>query len=190
MVDSAQYAAELVECFRCGGVRPRAELCAIDELPGFRWPRYCYPCAEEIRAAHARRCLLCGAPYLARLPADPDSLCLACSTPSRLRELARVRYHLGRAAALSLPATLTLSQWLAAIEHFAGRCAYCDTVSFTDLDHFVPLSAGGGTTAANCVPACGRCNTLKRGLDPTAARWDWPGAGAVARIAVYLGLQP
>lgn len=155
-----------VECFGCGSVFPRKELRAIDEIPGYRWARYCLVCVEEIRRAHARRCLLCGAAYRAGMPGDVDGLCPACCSPERQRELARVRNHLARARVQDLLADLTLAGWLAALDHFGRSCAYCRSCPFTDLDHFIPLSAGGGTTAANCVPACSRCNSLKRALDP------------------------
>ena len=155
-----------VECFGCGSVFPRKELRAIDEIPGYRWARYCLVCVEEIRRAHARRCLLCGAAYRAGMPGDVDGLCPACCSPERQRELARVRNHLARARVQDLLADLTLAGWLAALDHFGRSCAYCRSCPFTDLDHFIPLSAGGGTTAANCVPACSRCNSVKRALDP------------------------
>lgn len=186
---SETYAAELVECFSCGGVYPRRELSAVGELPGYRWPRYCRHCAAEIRAAYARQCLLCGESYLARLPDDPPGLCENCANPERLRELERVRYHLARATALGLLATLTLDRWLATVEHFAGRCAYCGAEPFRDLDHFVPMAAGGGTTASNCVPACSRCNSRKSALDLRVTS-DGPfEPGVLARVAAFLKTQ-
>jgi hypothetical protein len=180
---------QLLECYSCGGVFPRGELCAIDEIPGYRWPRYCRHCAEEIRAAYTRHCVLCGAAYMSHLPGDPDSLCPACGSQDRVRELARVRYHLARARAVGLPATLTLGQWLATLEHFGWLCAYCQRQPFTDLDHFVPLASGGGTTAANCVPACARCNTRKSATNPELRPWLPGAAGSLALVRAYLRRQ-
>jgi 5-methylcytosine-specific restriction endonuclease McrA len=158
---------EPAECFGCGSVFARKALRAIDEIPGYRWARYCPACVEEIRRAHARRCLLCDAAYTAGMPGEGvDGLCPACCSPERQRELGRVRNHLARARVPGLPADLTLADWLATLDHFGRSCAYCRVRPYTDLDHFIPLSAGGGTTAANCVPACARCNNLKRALDP------------------------
>ncbi len=160
------YADEPAECFRCGTVLARKQLRAIDEIPGYRWARYCAACVEEIRRAHTRHCLLCRAVYSTGMPGDVDGLCTVCSSPERQRELARVRNHAARARAQGLPADLSLADWLATLDHFRRFCAYCQVRPFTDLDHFIPLSAGGGTTAANCVPACSRCNGVKRALDP------------------------
>ncbi len=175
-----------LECYCCGAVYPRRDLIAIDEIPGYRWPRYCRACAEEIRAAHARRCLLCDRAYLARWPGDPAGLCAACNTEENLRELGRVRQHLARARALNLPATLTLRQWLAAIAYFGRLCAYCQAQSYSDLDHVLPLAAGGGTTAANCVPACSRCNSSKGSSQPQAWTLALPPGPALDRLQTYL----
>jgi 5-methylcytosine-specific restriction endonuclease McrA len=186
MLAEQQYADERVECFHCGGTFARRELAAVEEIPGYRWPRYCTNCAAEIRAAHRRRCLLCGSAYYGQVPGDEDGICPSCCTPARLRELTRVRGHLARARALGLPATLTLAQWLATIEHFEGRCAYCGASPYRDLDHFIPLSAGGGTTSANCVPACSACNSAKRGYHPDTGLWQAAPADSIARVAAYL----
>lgn len=67
---------------------------------------------------------------------------------------------LGKARSAGLLATLTKKQWLEAVDHFADRCAYCGG-PWSLVEHVVPVSAGGGTTAANCVPACMRCNGWK-----------------------------
>ncbi len=51
-------------------------------------------------------------------------------------------------------------------ERYAFRCGYCG-VSETDvgglltIDHYRPLSAGGGDTAHNLVYSCIRCNQYK-----------------------------
>jgi 5-methylcytosine-specific restriction endonuclease McrA len=80
----------------------------------------------------------------------------------RLQEYTRVKTHLARARAAGLPATLTLDQWLKTLDDFDDQCAYCRRRPLEALDHFVPISAGGGTTADNCVPACLQCNVGKR----------------------------
>jgi 5-methylcytosine-specific restriction endonuclease McrA len=182
----ALYEDQPVECFRCGAVYPRRELEAVDEIPGYRWARYCPDCVQEIRTAHERSCELCGAAYMARQPGDADGLCPRCCSRDRFRELERVRSHLARARDQSLPATLTLGQWLATVEHFGYRCAYCEVQPFTDLDHFKPLAAGGGTTVGNCVPACARCNNLKRTIDPSELLNGPIPLAAIERVAAYL----
>jgi excisionase family DNA binding protein len=78
------------------------------------------------------------------------------------REESRIASNLSRARKLQLPATLTLQEWQAVINHFQGLCAYCKQKPFESLDHLVPVELGGGTTADNCVPACRVCNSRKR----------------------------
>jgi len=77
-----------------------------------------------------------------------------------------------RALEVLLPATLTLDQWLIALEYFSvpnkdglycWSCVYCRrnlNGQFT-VEHWLPISLGGGTTANNCVPSCSTCNMLK-----------------------------
>lgn len=48
-----------------------------------------------------------------------------------------------------------------------GRCHYCGEVAVLTLDHKRALGVGGSHTAANIVPACGRCN-LRKGVTPYA----------------------
>jgi 5-methylcytosine-specific restriction endonuclease McrA len=42
-----------------------------------------------------------------------------------------------------------------------GLCSYCNTRKATDLDHLVPLAAGGLDRVENLVPACDTCNGSK-----------------------------
>jgi 5-methylcytosine-specific restriction endonuclease McrA len=65
-----------------------------------------------------------------------------------------------RAEKLGLEHTLTLSEWLDILNTYNRKCAYCNK-PFTDLDHFIPISKGGGTTKENSIPACGHCNNQK-----------------------------
>jgi 5-methylcytosine-specific restriction endonuclease McrA len=65
-----------------------------------------------------------------------------------------------RAHKRGLPATLTVVEWVQTLIDFEYRCAYCRG-SFHDLEHYVPISQGGGTTVDNCVPACSSCNSSK-----------------------------
>lgn len=73
------------------------------------------------------------------------------------RENSRVQRNNERATKASLPATLTLPQWLAIIHHYRWSCAYCRG-PYESIDHIIPIALGGGTTAHNCVPACHVCN--------------------------------
>ena len=75
--------------------------------------------------------------------------------------------HLKHAKELKLPATLTLEQWVDIVNTFDSKCAYCQKNPYGVVEHFVPLSFGGGTTAYNCIPACQSCNVLKSGVHPS-----------------------
>ncbi len=83
------------------------------------------------------------------------------------REQGRVANAVRRAKEKGLPHTLTLKEWLETIDHFEGRCAYCqERFSYEHLEHFFPLAGNRfGTTADNCVPSCRRCNRYKGTLD-------------------------
>jgi hypothetical protein len=89
------------------------------------------------------------------------------------------------AVRLGLPATLTAEEWGSAIAAFGGLCAYCGTRKATDIEHFVAIPQGGGTTAGNCVPSCKPCNSKKRLASPDDldGRFD---ASRIAAIRAYL----
>jgi hypothetical protein len=72
------------------------------------------------------------------------------------RELDRVESQCFRAHTLHAEATLTLVEWLETLNYFHWRCAYCQSKPCQAMSHYISLPKGG-TTAANCVPACYRC---------------------------------
>lgn len=82
--------------------------------------------------------------------------------PIVCREAKRVERNNQRAQRLGQPATLTLKEWLLIIHHYKWKCAFCGCQPYESIDHIMPIALGGGTTAANCVPACHACNN-KRG---------------------------
>ncbi len=86
-----------------------------------------------------------------------------------------------------LPSTLTAKEWIGARLIFLGSCAYCGAAEGRVIEHATPLSRGGGTTAGNCVPACARCNSLKknRTLDELQGDPDFS-ADRLGWIASYL----
>jgi hypothetical protein len=68
-----------------------------------------------------------------------------------------------RAALRGVPSTLTQQEWLEILEYFNWTCAYCLRTGLKrTMEHVIPVSRGGGTTAENIVPACGKCNSKKR----------------------------
>lgn len=72
-----------------------------------------------------------------------------------------------RAKKAGLPYTLTLREWYETVDDFQWKCAYCLTREYKCIEHFLPIELGGGTTKDNCVPACQRCNNLKKGKHPS-----------------------
>jgi len=77
------------------------------------------------------------------------------------REYERVEIHNDRGRQMGREATLTITQWLATLDRYNWRCAYCKG-PYEVLEHRKPLAApDGGTTAINCVPACQSCNSRK-----------------------------
>lgn len=107
------------------------------------------------------------------------------------RELVRAwtRAHMQRRLAIrkSLPATLTLEQWRAAVEYFGGCCAYCGRNDLALVqEHFIPLRRMGPYTALNIVPSCRPCNTRKMTRMPE--KWCTP--AVYARIIAYFASLP
>ena len=71
-----------------------------------------------------------------------------------------------RARVAAALATLTAEQWSAILELYGNCCAYCGRTGKMTMDHVVPISRGGGTTADNVVPACQSCNSSKNARTP------------------------
>jgi 5-methylcytosine-specific restriction endonuclease McrA len=72
-----------------------------------------------------------------------------------------------RARIAGLPCTLTHEQWHETVECFDGRCAYCGKIENNpEQEHVTPVSAGGGYTQDNIVPACRACNRKKAHRGP------------------------
>jgi 5-methylcytosine-specific restriction endonuclease McrA len=95
-------------------------------------------------------------------------VCLACETRFR-GERQRVRAQILRAKQHEVPATLTLKEWLDTLENFHWRCAYCHG-KYEVMEHYIPVTQGGGTTAENCVPGCYKCNSKKSDSHPEQVR--------------------
>lgn len=60
----------------------------------------------------------------------------------------------------------TKKHWRDLLRRCGGLCVYCRTAPANSVDHFCPLSRGGADDYANIVPACRRCNSLKRESEP------------------------
>lgn len=86
----------------------------------------------------------------------------------------RLRRLRQRAQALGVPFEwVKASDWKSKVEAYDNRCIYCrrrpEEGQRISIDHFIPLSRGGGHTLDNLVPACIRCNTSKNDSMP----WEW-----------------
>lgn len=150
-----------VYCTRCKTTARRRDLISLEDVPGHRYDQVCSTCAERIKGERARTCVQCGATFYNHRPNGTHPYCASCA-PQRISEEVRVSQQNWRTAQEGLVSDLTVTQWLATLEHFQRMCAYCQAVPFTDLEHVIPVTAGGGTTWTNCVPACSQCNHRKR----------------------------
>lgn len=74
--------------------------------------------------------------------------------------------------------TLSYDSWMNIVDAFDNRCVYCDVEMendytmnprYREMDHFVPMAAGGRSDPTNIVPACRRCNGQKSSREPR--RW-------------------
>ena len=48
------------------------------------------------------------------------------------------------------------------IAQYGDACFYCDDGAFEELDHYIPITAGGSHALANMRPSCTACNSRKR----------------------------
>lgn len=122
------------------------------------------------------KCILCDARFYSNSPGLPGipfssnaALCPLCYSSARMREIGEYLWSQNyRAKRRGLPATLTRKQWLITLDFYDWKCAYCGD-DYQHMDHFIPFSAGGGTTADNCIPACIPCNCKKNKRLPDQA---------------------
>lgn len=117
---------------------------------------YCIHCAEQAISLQFITCQICE-----KKTADAINGCCYDCHPMAKALSGQVSMHLGRARKANTPATLTVKQWSQIVSYFNGKCAYCQSRPFQVLEHFLPISSGGGTTEDNCVPACQQCNSKK-----------------------------
>jgi 5-methylcytosine-specific restriction endonuclease McrA len=173
-------------CSECGKSFYQRELTYLNDLPSSqRFRSFCADCVPVIRAKFKRTCILCDILYTAAYMNQPPRFCTTCKNDHHRREWERVRTQQSRARVAGLPESLTLTDWLRTLEHFERKCAYCMAVPFGSMEHFVPLSAGGGTVANNCVPSCNPCNTRKGNRTGSALRLAM-GDSTIDRVEEYL----
>lgn len=112
-----------------------------------------------------------------------ELLCFPCYH-EKMRLKGQINMHRVRARKLGLPDTLTVEQWLATQADFQGKCAYCLENPCEVLEHFIPLTRGGGTMKSNVVPACDECNRKKRNKHPDEVKLI--PKGVMERVRKYL----
>lgn len=156
-----------VECSRCGLEHRRSETQTLNQSvipPHYRNNSYrlegylCPSCYDMAFATLSQVCAKCSQRVL--IPIKRVRLCDACWSPENRREMARVRAQNARAIQGGLAGNLSYRQWYATLDYYNWTCAHCKGARgpYTDLDHVVPISCGGGTTALNCAPSCQHCN--------------------------------
>jgi 5-methylcytosine-specific restriction endonuclease McrA len=99
--------------------------------------------------------------------------------------VSKLSINRSRARKAGLPYTLTLREWYSTLDDFSRLCAYCSEASYVDIEHFIPIVLGGGTTKNNCIPACTSCNHKKKNRLPQDVASRYP-KGAIDRISLYL----
>ena len=67
---------------------------------------------------------------------------------------------------------------------YFGGCAYCGEGGALQVDHFVPLAAGGKFEAANVIPLCETCNKVKH--DKLPEQWLANKPDVLKKIRDYL----
>ncbi len=173
-------------CSRCDKPVEKSEM-QIDKTMPEQYRRLCPDCSGYLRRELNCLCMICKTRFKEPRNGHPNpaDVCPKCFPPYA-EEWLRISNQLSRARSAGLPATLRLSQWIATLEHFGWKCAYCGG-DFKHTDHFVPLAHKGGTTVDNCVPSCGSCNHKKTGSHPAQVtaipRVD------LERVGAYLASQ-
>jgi 5-methylcytosine-specific restriction endonuclease McrA len=66
-----------------------------------------------------------------------------------------------RAREVNAGGRFSTAEWLALVEQYGGRCAYCGEAGVMQPEHKIPLARGGTNAIENILPACGRCNRKK-----------------------------
>ena len=130
-------------------------------------------------------CIICGRQYQTSKSHHMESVCQMCreKRPELYGAVRTLLTQNARARAAGVRADLTLTEWIRTIDDFGGRCAYCGQRPYTVMEHYVAIRFGGGTTASNCVPACGSCNVMKAKAELGKAAFP---VDALERVGRYL----
>lgn len=146
-------------------------------LVGIDYLKACPECLARI--VNVCSCTHCDKAYPSLFVQDSEFTCTDCRPVKEL-----VNEHNKRAHRAHLPGMLTVKQWRSVLLYFDNKCAYGGH-KYEALEHFVPITKGGGTIMGNCVPACLSCNTKKGNSHPDKINHLFPPAN-LARIREYL----
>jgi hypothetical protein len=135
-------------CNKCGEQKAMGEM-APDRHAGDGCRSHC----RECRAAYDRR----------RYLAKRESI-LAQQRKYHLAEpgIAWAAGHRSRARRYRLQLTTQQVSYDDVIAQWGGSCVYCRIGAFEEIDHIIPVAAGGSHTLMNIVPSCRACNLRKR----------------------------
>jgi len=68
-------------------------------------------------------------------------------------QVGRARTQNYRARKIAALGSFTAAEWLALVEQYQGRCAYCGETGPLEADHRIPLARGGTNHIDNILPA-------------------------------------
>lgn len=150
------------KCSKCGWEYPldwpgrTCKFCHEPFIGGF-----CYMCGEWADKLWEGRCTACKTKLhskwrLGRL-ADADK-----QYKEWLESIKKIPYPYK---------TLTEEQWMEACKHFGG-CAYCGSPEIEARSMFIPFKEGGRYCNWNIIPACEKCETVRKSTINPFERMD------------------
>lgn len=97
--------------------------------------------------------------------ADPDNLARhrarSAAWYEKHPESKRAATRNYRAKKTEAGGRVSVQDWLAVLEAYGHRCAWCASPGKLEMDHIWPVSLGGATTLQNVQPLCRSCNSSK-----------------------------
>jgi 5-methylcytosine-specific restriction endonuclease McrA len=127
-----------------------------------------------------KRCWVCNAVITW---SQSDTACKLHCRSVLYTESYRIARHKEESYRKGRSCNLQLSEWAETLRYYNRCCAYCKG-PFESLDHFMPVSQGGGTWVGNVVPACLQCQTAKGSQLPREV--EAISQEVMERIACYL----
>ena len=79
----------------------------------------------------------------------------------RNTENGRLVRKITKARRRNAPGNFTPEEWMAKLEKCGNACVNCGATENIEIDHIIPISAGGENTIDNVQPLCRHCNATK-----------------------------